>query len=134
MTCALPLVHTGEMARPARQLAIVLSLLLSLQWVAAFAHCLAPLARGADPHAVEICTADGLQMVMVGEDGQPPSPLPHTHDSCPLCPGSAAPAAETPILPAVRIHYVILAPPPVAGRPPAPARAPPQQPRAPPIT
>ncbi|MCB4823377.1 hypothetical protein [Roseicella aerolata] len=44
---------------------------------AAFAHGLAPLAAGADGHAVEICTADGLQTTVLEEDGKPPAFAPH---------------------------------------------------------
>lgn len=121
------------MVRRAPWLSVVLALLLSLQWGAAFAHCLAPLAATAAGQAVEICTAEGMQTMLLGEDGQPQSPTPHAHDSCPLCPGAAAPAAEAPALPAAPVRYAALVPPPVAGLPPAPARAPPQQPRAPPL-
>jgi hypothetical protein len=128
----------GEMSRRASCLSVVLVLLLSVQWVAAFGHCLsslglAPLAAGAGGHATEICTAEGLQTVLLGEDGQPAPPASQKHDSCPLCPGGAAPGPEAPSLPAVPILYITPAPPSVAGLPPAPARAPPQQPRAPPI-
>jgi hypothetical protein len=133
------------MVRRAPTITVVLALLLSLQWVTAFAHCLTPLSLtplgltplglasfGTAGHAVEICTADGMRSMVLGEDGQERAPASHAHDSCPLCPGSAAPVADAPSLPAASIRYVLRLPPPVAGLPTAPARAPPQQPRAPP--
>ena len=122
------------MVRRAPTLRVVLALLLSLQWGVAFAHCLAPLAAAADSHSVEICGAEGIRTLVIGEDGQPKAPAPAAHDSCPLCPGSAAPGPAAPAVAARAIRYFAadLAPH-VAGLPPSPARAAPQQPRAPPI-
>jgi hypothetical protein len=122
------------MKRHAPRFSVVLTLLLSLQWVTAFAHCLAALAPpGAPGHAIEICSAEGIRTLLVGEDGQPASPAPHHHDSCPLCPGSVSPAPEAPGL-AARMQAWLPSPPPrLAGLPPAAPRAPPQQPRAPPL-
>lgn len=126
--------HSGGMVRRAPALRLLLALLLSLQWGVAFAHCLAPLAASAGGHAIEICGVDGIRTLVIGEDGQPQgTPAPQAHDSCPLCPGSAAPAPEAPAVAGHAIRYFaaehIIR---VAGLPPAPARAPPQQPRAPP--
>ncbi|MFZ4411115.1 MAG: DUF2946 family protein [Paracraurococcus sp.] len=120
------------MARRATALRLLLVLLLSVQWGSAFAHCLAPLGTGG--HAVEICTADGIRTVVLGADGQPQAPAGQTHDSCPLCPGSAAPGPEAPTVAALPIRWIAAAQGPhAAGLPPCPARAPPQQPRAPPF-
>ena len=131
------------MVRRAPTLRVVLALLLSLQWGTAFAHCLlplglAPLAAGAAGHSIEICGAEGLRTLVIGEDGQPQgkpgSPASAAHDSCPPCPGSAAPGPEAPALAAGAIRYFPAGPVArIAGLPPSPARAPPQQPRAPPI-
>ncbi|RAI59418.1 DUF2946 family protein [Roseicella frigidaeris] len=113
----------------------MLALLLSLQWATAFAHCLAGLSLpAAAGHTVEICSADGLRTLLVGEDGQPAAPTSHAHDSCPLCPGSAAPAPAAPAVAAQPVRYRLPpAAPRLAGLPPAGPRAPPQQPRAPPL-
>jgi hypothetical protein len=119
------------MVRPLARLSVVLSLLLAAQWGMAFAHCLAPLGRAA-LYSVEICTAHGVQSLVVGEDGQPAAPASETHDGCPLCPGGVAPAMGSPVLPAAPVAYRPEAPASPAGLPPSPARAPPQQPRAPP--
>jgi hypothetical protein len=127
------------MVRRAPTLRVVLALLLSLQWGVAFAHCLlplglAPLAAAADGHSVEICGAEGIRTLVIGEDGQPRRPAPAAHDSCPLCPGSAAPGPAAPAVASRAIRYLAVdLAPQVAGLPPSPARAPPQQPRAPPI-
>jgi hypothetical protein len=113
-----------------------LALLLLAQWAAAFAHCLAPLAavaaRGA--HGVEICTADGITTILLGEDGRP-APKPAIHrPACPECGGPAILEPTPPILVAAPVVWTRVAPArPVAGLPVAPARAPPQQPRAPPF-
>jgi hypothetical protein len=121
------------MVRRAPALRVVLALLLSLQWGTAFAHCLAPLAAAEGGHSVEICSAEGIRTLVIGEDGQPRSPAPQLHDSCPLCPGSAAPGPEAPAVAASAVRYFAADPTArVAGLPPSPARAPPQQPRAPP--
>jgi hypothetical protein len=121
------------MVRRAPALRVLLALLLSLQWGTAFAHCLAPLAA-ASGHSVEICGAEGIRTLVIGEDGQPQAPAAAAHDSCPLCPGSAAPGPEAPAVAARAIRYFAAGPPVgIAGLPPSPARAPPQQPRAPPI-
>ena len=111
----------------------LLALLLLAQWAAAFAHCFAPFAAASGTHSVEICTADGLRAVLVGEDGQPAAPEPAAlHPTCPACAGPAAlepppPAAARPVV------WAYAAPArPSQGLPVAPARAPPQQPRAPP--
>jgi hypothetical protein len=122
------------MVRRAPTLRVLLALLLSLQWGTAFAHCLAPLAAAADGHSVEICGAEGIRTLVIGEDGQPQGPAPQAHDSCPLCPGSAAPGPEAPAVAAIALRYFATGHAiRVAGLPPAPARVPPQQPRAPPI-
>ncbi|TDH62223.1 hypothetical protein E2C06_12595 [Dankookia rubra] len=122
------------MVRRAPTLRVVLALLLSLQWGTAFAHCLAPLATGGGGHSIEICGAEGLRTLVIGEDGQPRAPAPAAHDSCPLCPGSAAPGPEAPRVAATAFRYFAAdRTARVAGLPPSPARAPPQQPRAPPI-
>jgi hypothetical protein len=122
------------MLRRAPILRVVLALLLSLQWGVAFAHCLAPLAAAPGGHSVEICGAEGLRTLVIGADGQPQAPAAGAHDSCPLCPGNAAPGPEAPAVAAIALRYfAIERPARVAGLPPAPARAPPQQPRAPPI-
>src|SRR3954468_12787591 len=113
---------------------VMLLLLLSMQWVTAFAHCLAPLAAEAGGHAIEICTGEGMRSLVLGEDGQPQAPAPHAHDSCPLCPGSLAPAPQAPAGAALPARWSLAAlAPRRAGLPPAPPRAPPQQPRAPPL-
>lgn len=121
------------MVRRAPAFRLLLALLLSLQWGMAFAHCLAPLATSGG-HAIEICSAEGIRTVVIGADGQPQAPAAPAHDSCPLCPGGAAPGPEAPAVASLPVRYfaaehVIR----VAGLPPAPARAPPQQPRAPPL-
>lgn len=111
-------------------------MLLSLQWATAFAHCLAPLGlpTSGEGHAVEICSAEGIRTLVIGEDGLPRSPAAPAHDSCPLCPGGAAPGPEAPAVAAIPVRYFAAdRTARVAGLPPAPPRAPPQQPRAPPI-
>lgn len=118
------------MARRLPLLTVVLALLLILQWGGAFAHCLAALGAG---DGIEICTADGIRVLHLDAGGQPLSPDMAAHDSCPLCPGGAAPVPPAPSLPALRVAYAPLSVPLKAGMPPAPARAPPQQPRAPPL-
>ncbi|MFC7475840.1 DUF2946 family protein [Dankookia sp. GCM10030260] len=126
--------HSPGMVRRAPALRLLLTLLLSLQWGTAFAHCLAPLAATAAGHAVEICSADGIRTLVIGEDGQPQAPEQHAHDSCPLCPGSAAPGPAAPAAGAAALRYFAAGlAPRAAGLPPSPARAPPQQPRAPPV-
>ena len=112
----------------------VLALLLLAQWAAAFAHCLAPLAGAAAAHGVEICTADGITTVLLGEDDRPaPKPAIH-HPSCPECGSPAALEAPPPPAVSARVAWLPAARArPVEGLPVAPARAPPQQPRAPPI-
>jgi hypothetical protein len=133
------------MVRRAPAFRLLLALLLSWQWGTAFAHCLAPLglaplglaplAAAEGGHSIEICSAEGIRTLVIGEDGQPQAPA-HapTHDSCPLCPGSVAPGPEAPAVAALPVRYFAAGRTArVAGLPPAPARAPPQQPRAPPI-
>ncbi|WP_165943336.1 DUF2946 family protein [Roseicella aquatilis] len=127
------------MAHRAAPFRLLLALLLSVQWAGALAHCLfpwglAPLAAAGGGHAVEICSAEGLHMVLLGEDGQPQAPAGPRHGTCPLCPGGAAPSPEAPAALAEPVRYAAAAfAPPPAGLPPAPPRAPPQQPRAPPL-
>ncbi|WP_456306728.1 hypothetical protein, partial [Paracraurococcus ruber] len=103
------------MVRPGRHLRVLLALLLVWQWGSAFAQCLAPLGLApAGAHAVEICGVDGPRTILLGEDGQPAAPA-AVHDSCPICPGGAAPAAAPPGVPAAPVRYAALVPPPVAG-------------------
>jgi hypothetical protein len=116
------------MVRRFPRLAVVLTLLLAMQWGGAFAHCLGALAHTGGM-AVEICTADGIRTLHL--DGDSPAAT-GEHDSCPLCRAGMALDAPAPRLPPAPVAYARFAPPPVAGLPPAPARAPPQQPRAPP--
>lgn len=115
-------------------LARLLALLLLARWAAAFAHCFAPSAAAAGAHGVEICTAEGIRTVLVGEEGrQAPEPA-AGHPTCPECCGPAALHAPPPPLVAAPFVWPHAPPPrPRAGLPVAPARAPPQQPRAPPI-
>lgn len=111
----------------------VLALLFLVQWSAALAHCLAPLAAGSSGHSVEICTAEGITTVLLGEDGRPASKAAIHHPACPECGGPAA--LEPPPPPLVTTSVVWSRAAPVRrseGLPMPPARAPPQQPRAPP--
>ena len=131
------------MVRRAPALRVVLALLLLLQWGTAFAHCLLPLGlappgAAGGGHSVEICGAEGIRTLVLGEDGQPredgKAPAHGQHESCPLCPGSDAPGSEAPAVAVTALRYFAAAPTArTAGLPPSPARAPPQQPRAPPI-
>jgi hypothetical protein len=115
----------------------VLALLLLAQWAAAFAHCFAPLGAAAavpGTHSVEICTADGLRTVLVGEDGRPAPESAAVHAACPVCGGPATLEPPPPPDAAVPVVWAYATPPtPREGLPVAPARAPPQQPRAPPL-
>ena len=112
----------------------VLALLLLAQWAAAFAHCLAPLAGAAAAHGVEICTADGITTILLGEDDRP---APKPADPSSVLPGVRRPRRARSAAAARRLGAGGLDPAararPVEGLPVAPARAPPQQPRAPPI-
>jgi hypothetical protein len=117
------------MSRRALHLGPLIAVLLALQWTAAFGHCLAGLGGGL---ATEICTAEGLRVIHLDEQGQEQPPGTAQHDSCPLHPGAAALQPVPSALPPAPIAYALALPPVVAGLPPAPARAPPQQPRAPP--
>ncbi|MBD0275088.1 MAG: hypothetical protein ICV73_24575 [Acetobacteraceae bacterium] len=123
------------MPRSRPSLTRLLALLLLAQWATAFAHCFAPLAAAADAHGVEICTADGLLTVVVGEDGQPVPPQRAAHrPACPDCGGPAALEPPSPPGAAAPVVWGYVAPArPSEGLPVAPARAPPQQPRAPPF-
>jgi hypothetical protein len=140
--------HIGEMKRGSSIFTVAIALLLSVQWATAFAHCLAPLglapqglapfAGSAGGHSIEICSANGVSTLVIGENGepqeQPGSPTHKSHDSCPLCPGGAAPGPEAPAVAGRTLRYFAATHATrMAGLPPAPARAPPQQPRAPPI-
>ncbi|MDB5372332.1 MAG: hypothetical protein JWP04_974, partial [Belnapia sp.] len=103
------------MVRRSPLLAVVLALLLSLQWGSAFAHCLATmglattglatmgLAAPGTGGAVEICTTEGIRTLHLDAEGQPAEPGPAAHDSCPLCPAGAVATVAAPSLPAVRL-------------------------------
>lgn len=121
------------MSRLRLPLTRLLALLLLAQWSAAFARCLAPLNAAAGTHNVEICTADGLRMIVLGEDGQPAPEPALRHPACPDCCGPAALEPRSPLLVSAPVVWAYAPPPrPSEGLPVAPARAPPQQPRAPP--
>lgn len=118
--------------RPLMRLsARLLAVLLLVQWTTAFGLCLER--HAASGLLAEICTAEGVRHVLIGEDG---SPLPDGAGdvgNCTVCPIPHALEAPQPVLAAAPVGYAEIVDFPLpAGRPVAPARAPPQQPRAPP--
>lgn len=122
------------MLRFRRPLTRFLALLLLVQWASAFGQCFAASASAAGGDRIEICTADGIHTIVLGEDGEPvPEPAVH-HPACPECCGPGALEPSPPRCAALPVPWSFSAPAsPRAGLPVAPARAPPQQPRAPPI-
>ena len=113
----------------------LLALLLLLQWVTAFAHCLQPLAAATSGKLIEICGSHGLTTALVDDEGRPVEKTKASHAVCPGCCGPLDATAPEP----ASVHEPVAWPgeafvPSRAGLPVAPARAPPQQPRAPPIS
>jgi hypothetical protein len=108
--------------------------LLLLQVAVAPSLCLARAAQAAQG-LVEICTADGIRLVHLADDGTGEAPAPAAHDAfCPLC--HAVPHAADFAVPVLPTPAWIAAPvawaaPGLAAPPPA-IRGPPSGPRAPP--
>ncbi|MGX9964147.1 DUF2946 family protein [Roseomonas sp. F4] len=114
-------------------IACLLACLLLCQWMATpMAHARG-MARLADSQAVEICTHDGIRILLLDAEGQPIEPV-KAMECCALGLGPLAILPAPPTALAIRSTFAILPTPRrMAGLPPFPPRAPPQQPRAPPI-
>ncbi|WP_439597711.1 hypothetical protein [Falsiroseomonas sp.] len=113
-------------------LAALLACLLLGQWVATATAHARGMARLADSQLVEICTHEGIRILLLDAEGQPID-LAEPMECCALGLGPLAILPQPPTAPANRLSFAVLPEPPrPAGLPPFPPRAPPQQPRAPP--
>ena len=122
------------MLRPRTGPARLLAVLLLLQWAGAVLPHARAMTQLASAQAVELCTHEGRQQVLLDEDGKPLK-LVQADDCCTLC---QVPVATTPSEPpklAQPVGYELVADLfGTEGLPTTPPRAPPQQPRAPPLS
>ena len=122
------------MRNPAAPLSRLLAALLLLQVMVAPSLCLARAGQAAQG-LIEICTAEGIRLVHLAEDGPGEAPQHGAHDGfCPVChalPQASAldaPVLPTPVWIAGRIVWHaagLAAPPPAIRGPPSGSRAPP---------